>query len=377
MRTVSASSSSCRLPAQWEPGAGLAAEAEAGSWKLKAGSSRTHAAHPARAGPTVRPEPVGAGEVRRPGRRAAGLGRARLARVRDPVVAADPGALGYFLRKTLYPSLLGACGRQRRVRARRGDAASAEDPHRRRRGDRRQLPAGREGGHNRGITIGSGVFVGRNTILSCKNGDIDLEDGANIGFNCEVFSASQVRIGRDTLLAAYCYVIGGDHDFSDASRAGPRAGADVGGRADRRRRLARRGRQGPRRRDDRRSRGDRRRRAGARGGAGRRHRGRRPGADRRATRSGGPGMTAPPRAAQAERAAGLRPSRLGGVAHARREAAVRVDDSALRSRPLQRVAGQPAQEGPVRGDARRARHRHHLPAQVASSIRRRCRRCSR
>ena len=32
--------------------------------------------------------------------------------------------------------------------------------------------------------------------------------------------------------------------------------------------------------------------------------------------------------------------------------------------PLQRLAGQPAQEGPVRRDARRARHRHHLPAPV-------------
>src|SRR5207249_3403259 len=42
-------------------------------------------------------------------------------------------------------------------------------------------------------------------------------DGANIGFNCEVFSASRVTIGRDTLLAAYCYVIGGDHDFGDPS----------------------------------------------------------------------------------------------------------------------------------------------------------------
>ena len=41
-----------------------------------------------------------------------------------------------------------------------------------------------------GITIGNGVFIGRNTILSCKNGDIALGDGANIGFNCEVFSAS-------------------------------------------------------------------------------------------------------------------------------------------------------------------------------------------
>jgi acetyltransferase-like isoleucine patch superfamily enzyme len=67
--------------------------------------------------------------------------------------------------------------------------------------------------------IGSGVFVGRNTILSCKDGDIELADGANIGFNCELFSASRVRVGRDTLLAAYCYLIGGDHDFSDASQA--------------------------------------------------------------------------------------------------------------------------------------------------------------
>ena len=33
----------------------------------------------------------------------------------------------------------------------------------------------------------------------------------------EIFSASRVTIGRDTLLAAYCYVIGGDHDFGDPS----------------------------------------------------------------------------------------------------------------------------------------------------------------
>ena len=75
-----------------------------------------------------------------------------------------------------------------------------------------------KGDTNRGITIGSRVFIGRNTILSCKNGDIDLDDGANIGFNCEIFSASTVRVGRDTLVAAYCYLIGGDHDFADPSQ---------------------------------------------------------------------------------------------------------------------------------------------------------------
>src|SRR5207245_8180105 len=76
-----------------------------------------------------------------------------------------------------------------------------------------------KGQANRGITIGSGVFVGRNSILSCKNGDIEIADGANIGFNCEVFSASRVIIGKDTLLAAYSYVIGGDHDFGDPDSA--------------------------------------------------------------------------------------------------------------------------------------------------------------
>ena len=59
--------------------------------------------------------------------------------------------------------------------------------------------------------IGNGVFVGRNTILSCKNGDIVIEDDANLGFNCEIFSASRVRVGKSILMAAYTYLVGGDH----------------------------------------------------------------------------------------------------------------------------------------------------------------------
>ena len=126
-----------------------------------------------------------------------------------------PGALGLALRKTLYPSLLGRCGRNVVF----GQNVVLRHPHKIRIGDNVVVDDNclldAKGDSNRGIAIGSGVFIGRNTILSCKNGDIDLEDGVNIGFNCEVFSASRVRIGRDTLLAAYCYVIGGDHDFSD------------------------------------------------------------------------------------------------------------------------------------------------------------------
>jgi acetyltransferase-like isoleucine patch superfamily enzyme len=130
-----------------------------------------------------------------------------------------PGAFGLALRKTFYPSLLGACGRNVIF----GQNVTIRHPHKVRIGsnvvvdDNCLIDA--KGDSNAGITIGSGVFIGRNTILSCKNGDVEIGDGANIGFNCEVFSASRVSIGRDTLLAAYCYVIGGDHDFSDPAAA--------------------------------------------------------------------------------------------------------------------------------------------------------------
>jgi acetyltransferase-like isoleucine patch superfamily enzyme len=132
-----------------------------------------------------------------------------------------PGALGLALRQQLYPALLGRCGRgvvfgqnvvlRHPARIRIGDDVVIDD----------NCLLDAKGTTNEGITIGNGVFVGRNTILSCKNGNIRIGDGANIGFNCELFSASEVRIGRDTLIAAYAYVIGGDHDFSDPSAPVP------------------------------------------------------------------------------------------------------------------------------------------------------------
>jgi acetyltransferase-like isoleucine patch superfamily enzyme len=130
-----------------------------------------------------------------------------------------PGALGLALRKSLFPSLLGACGRNIIF----GQNVVLRHPHKIRIGDNVAIDDNclidAKGDANRGITIGSGVFLGRNSILSCKNGDIEIADGANVGFNCEIFSASRVTIGKDTLLAAYCYVIGGDHDVSDPSAA--------------------------------------------------------------------------------------------------------------------------------------------------------------
>ena len=122
-----------------------------------------------------------------------------------------PGALGLLLRSKLYPVLLGRCGRNVTF----GANVVLRHPHKIVIGDNVVIDDNccldAKGSDNQGITIGNGVFVGRNTILSCKNGDIVLDDQANIGFNVEIFAASRVRVGKKVLIAAYCYLVGGDH----------------------------------------------------------------------------------------------------------------------------------------------------------------------
>jgi acetyltransferase-like isoleucine patch superfamily enzyme len=130
-----------------------------------------------------------------------------------------PGALGLAVRQLVYPWLLGSCGRNVVF----GQGVTLRHPHKVHIGDNVVIDdhclLDAKGDDNQGIRIGSGVFVGRNTILSCKNGSITLDDGVNIGFNCEIFSAGVVTVGPNTLLAAYAYLIGGDHDFSDPTVA--------------------------------------------------------------------------------------------------------------------------------------------------------------
>ncbi len=122
-----------------------------------------------------------------------------------------PGALGLWLRSKLYPLLLGRVGRNVTF----GANVTLRHPHKIRLGDNVVVDDGccldAKGTDNQGIEIASGVFVGRNTILSCKNGDIVIEADANLGFNVEIFSASRVRVGRKVLVAAYTYLVGGDH----------------------------------------------------------------------------------------------------------------------------------------------------------------------
>ena len=128
-----------------------------------------------------------------------------------------PGAWGLFLRSRLYPLLMGRVGRNVTF----GTGVVLRHPRKICIGDNVVIDdhcvLDAKGQDNKGISIGSGVFLGRNTILNCKNGDIILEDNVNIGFNCMIFSASVVKVEKDYLMAAYCYLVGGTHNYEDPS----------------------------------------------------------------------------------------------------------------------------------------------------------------
>ena len=122
-----------------------------------------------------------------------------------------PGALGLLLRSKLYPLILGSVGRNVVF----GTNVAIRHPHKIHIGDNVVIDdhcvLDAKGDGNKGITIGNGVFVGRNTILTCHDGDIVLEDNVNIGFNCVISSLGSIVIKENHLMAAFCYLVGGDH----------------------------------------------------------------------------------------------------------------------------------------------------------------------
>jgi acetyltransferase-like isoleucine patch superfamily enzyme/glycosyltransferase involved in cell wall biosynthesis len=128
-----------------------------------------------------------------------------------------PGAWGLLLRSKFYPRILGRVGRNVTF----GTGVVFRHPKKIIIGDNVIIDDNcvldAKGSNNRGIVIGNGVFLGRNTILNCKNGDIVLKDNVNVGFNCMIFSASEVHVGENYLLAAYCYLVGGTHMFDNPS----------------------------------------------------------------------------------------------------------------------------------------------------------------
>ena len=147
-----------------------------------------------------------------------------------------PGALGLALRKTLFPSLLGACGRNVVF----GQNVVLRHPHKIRIGDNVVIDDNclidAKGDANRGITH-------RQRRLRRPQQHPVVQERRHRASPTARTSASTARcsppaaspIGRDTLLAAYCYVIGGDHDPA-APRCRSRCKGGIVRRRDRRRR---------------------------------------------------------------------------------------------------------------------------------------------
>jgi acetyltransferase-like isoleucine patch superfamily enzyme len=126
-----------------------------------------------------------------------------------------PGAAGLFLRKQFYKSLFGHVGEGvvfgRSITIRHpqkifiGDNVIIDD----------YAVLDAKGTNNKGIFIGNNAMIGRNTVISCKNGDITIGDNTNIAMNCFIQSAKTVEIGKNVLFAPYSYVIGGgDHEIT-------------------------------------------------------------------------------------------------------------------------------------------------------------------
>lgn len=147
-----------------------------------------------------------------------GLGRLILHEAVVTLTSWVPGALGLALRKLAYRLLLGSCGRNVTF----GQGVVLRHPSKIHVGDDVVVDdlvmLDAKGTSNRGIRLGNGVFLGRGTILSCKDGDIELGDHVNIGFNSEIFSGSSVTVGDHGLFAAYTYLVGGGHEFESPDR---------------------------------------------------------------------------------------------------------------------------------------------------------------
>lgn len=126
------------------------------------------------------------------------------------------GALGFFLRKVFYRKLLKRVGRGVVF----GRNLTLRHPHKIEIGDNVFIDdyavLDAKGDNNRGIRIGNNCFIGRNTVLSCKEGDIELDDWVSISNNCSLLSESRIVIGRHVIIAGHSYLVaGGSHNYDD------------------------------------------------------------------------------------------------------------------------------------------------------------------
>jgi uncharacterized protein (TIRG00374 family) len=122
-----------------------------------------------------------------------------------------PGLIGLFLRQLFYVTLFKKVGEGviigRNVSLRHANKISI--------GNRTVIDEycvlRAQGDENSRIIIGNDVLIGRGTVVTTRDGTIEIGDHANISANCRIASTGKMVIGQHVLIAAYCYIGGANH----------------------------------------------------------------------------------------------------------------------------------------------------------------------
>ena len=122
-----------------------------------------------------------------------------------------PGMLGFFLRQKLYKFLFRNQGKGVAI----STGVSLRQPGKISLGDGctidefvRVSVGGKE---NAEMRIGKNVFVSRGTILNVRDGTMDISDFTSVGSHCRIATMSHIKIGQYVVIAAYCYIGGGNY----------------------------------------------------------------------------------------------------------------------------------------------------------------------
>ncbi len=123
-----------------------------------------------------------------------------------------PGLFGLFLRQKLYGLLFKDLGRGIAI----GAGVSLRQPGKISIGNSCVIDdlvsLSVRGSDSSGIILNENVFVGRDTVLNVRDGLIEIDQSTSIGSHCRISAfRGKVRIGKYALIAAYCYIGGGNH----------------------------------------------------------------------------------------------------------------------------------------------------------------------
>lgn len=119
------------------------------------------------------------------------------------------GALGYVLRKKLYPNLFKSVGEG----AIFGKGMVLRHPSKITLGNRVAIDdyvlLDASGSKDQGITFGDDIIVSRNCVIQGKTAAVTIGDKTDIGCNAFISSGGGISIGSHVLIAGNCYIGGG------------------------------------------------------------------------------------------------------------------------------------------------------------------------